>query len=217
MSKLYFTCPPEGSEQKWESFWENIFSIIFVILVKIWHIVQKNFKKVVKPDFKVSGGTYWGKTFFEIFNFFSFSVLSYEYFSASRQKHFVRVVKKAFHGPGERVECFFWKNSWLFHRLRTFSNNILDFWRKNFSSVSKIELCVSKGTLNVLRRNFFSRNKNCFFLTSTFSANLFRKSGGNNPAGLSEPQFTSTEERFDDFFCKTNFLFIIFVPNLQKF
>ena len=70
-----------------------------------------------------------------------------EKLSDSRQKHFVRFVKKAFYVSWGTCWGFFpEKTDSFFYRSQTFSNNNLDFWQRTFSRVAKIEFYISKGT-----------------------------------------------------------------------
>ena len=70
---------------------------------------SKNFSRVVILDFWKSRGTYWGKNCLKNLSFYIFSYLDRKFFSASRQKDFVSVVKKAFYVSWRTCWGLFWK------------------------------------------------------------------------------------------------------------
>ena len=103
----------------------------------------------------------------------------------------------------------------------TSSSSLSHYEHKNKSFFGgKLSVGLSKGyessEEHFGEKQSFRENWNYFYTTSTFWTNFFRSSGENIPWGLSEPQFTSTEESLYNFFCKKNILFNIFVLNLQR-
>ena len=98
-----------------------------------------------------------GKKFFEIIQFLYFSVPWPENVSASRQKYFIRVVKKAFKCPGERFDGFFRE------KTNSFSVVFLDFYQQPFRLLTKENRQGCKNwnlrvQRNVLSNSFWKKN-----------------------------------------------------------
>ena len=129
-------------------FGKNNFFVIFVTLVKDLWLLLKKFQPCRHNLFLAVQRTVMRKTgFLEKINFFNLFRTLTKNISSSRQKKFVRVLKRAFNvSRGTFRGCFMEKEaSTFFCRLRNMSNIISDFWRKLFSRVIKTAFYVYRG------------------------------------------------------------------------